>query len=452
MALTSEQGQVAGQMGADEGRRARRRGEARTVAEELAPVLGAFFPGGPPVRFWFWDGSCAGEQSRAGEVVVRSCVALQRLLWSPNELGLARAVVSGDVVLEGDLSELLRVLRDAAHVSSYGPASRPKPKALLAGLVAAARLGALGLPPPPPAEEAHVGGWLHSKRRDAAAVKHHYEVGNEFYRLVLGPAMTYSCARFEVAGMTLEEAQRAKHDLICRKLGLPEKAGLRLLDVGCGWGSLALHAAKHYGAHVVGITLSPSQLRWATERAQHEGLADRAEFRLQDYRELAGERFDVISSVGMFEHVGSERMDRYFSTLFGLLGPGGRLLNHAISKPGSSKMTGARFIARYIFPDGELVDVGDVVKAMERNGFEVRDVESLREHYVETLRAWVANLQAAWDRAVSLVGEARARAWLLYMSASANAFAEHKISVHQVLGARVGPNGESGMPRTRGKW
>jgi cyclopropane-fatty-acyl-phospholipid synthase len=384
--------------------------------------------------------------------MVRSPRALRRLLWAPNELGLARAVVSGDVELEGDLRRLLRVLRDAAGVSSYGPRSRPKPKALLQGVVAAARTGALGPPPRPPAEEARVGGWRHSKRRDSAAVRHHYEVGNDFYQLVLGPAMTYSCARFEAPGMALEEAQRRKHDLICRKLGLPERPGLRLLDVGCGWGSLALHAARHYGAQAVGITLSPSQLEWANERAEQEGLAGKVEFRLQDYRDLTGERFDVISSVGMFEHVGSEHMGLYFGTLFALLGPGGRLLNHAISKPGSSKMKGARFIARYIFPDGELVDVGDVVKGMERAGFEVRDVESLREHYVDTLQAWVANLEAAWQRAVALVGEARARAWRLYMSASANAFEEHKISVHQVLGVRTGPGGESGMPRTRRKW
>jgi cyclopropane-fatty-acyl-phospholipid synthase len=451
MALTSKQDQRVPLVRARE--QALRAGKvAPSVAEQLAPLLGAFFPDGPPVRFCFWDGSSGGPQDGPGEVMVRSPRALRRLLWSPNELGLARAVVAGDVELEGDLRRLLRVLRDAAGVSSYGPRSRPKPKALLQGVVAAARTGALGLPPPPPAEEARVGGWRHSKRRDSVAVRHHYEVGNDFYRLVLGPAMTYSCARFEAPGTTLEEAQRLKHDLICRKLGLSERRGLRLLDVGCGWGSLALHAARHYGAQAVGITLSPSQLEWANGRAEQEGLAGKVEFRLQDYRDLTGERFDVISSVGMFEHVGSEHMGLYFGTLFSLLGPGGRLLNHAISKPGSSKMKGARFIARYIFPDGELVDVGDVVKGMERAGFEVRDVESLREHYVDTLRAWVANLEAAWHQAVALVGEARARAWRLYMSASANAFEEHKISVHQVLGVRTSPGGESGMPRTRRKW
>src|SRR5579875_3483980 len=401
-----------------------------SAAEQLAPLLQVFFPGGPPVRFSFWDGSAieaAGGASggrQPGEVVVRSPRALRRLLWSPNELGLARAVVSGDVALEGDLYELLKLLRDEAGVSAYGPRRRPKPGAVVAGVRAAVRLGAIGLPPPPPPEEARIGGWLHSKRRDAAAVRHHYEAGNEFYRLVLGPAMTYSCARFEVEGMSLEDAQAAKHDLICRKLGLADRPGLRLLDVGCGWGSLALHAARRYGAEAVGITLSPSQVDWAQRRAREEGLAGKVEFRLQDYRDLAGERFDVISSVGMFEHVGSERMGSYFSTLFGLLGPRGRLLNHAISKPGGSKMRGARFIARYIFPDGELIDVAEVVKAMERAGFEVRDVESLREHYVETLRSWVSNLEAAWDKAVALVGEARARAWRLYMSASANAFEE----------------------------
>jgi cyclopropane-fatty-acyl-phospholipid synthase len=421
-----------------------------TVADKLAPLLRAFFASGLPVPFEFWDGSSAGPAGGPGRVVVRSPLALRRVLWAPTELGLARAVVSGEVVLEGDLSRVLRVLRDAAAVRSSGPRRRPPPRALLAGLAAAAGVGALGPPPALPPEEARLSGWRHSKRRDAAAIKHHYDVGDDFYRLMLGPAMTYSCARFEAPGATLEEAQRSKHELVCRKLGLVE--GARVLDVGCGWGSMVLHAARTYAVRAVGITLSPSQAAWARARAEREGLGAQVEIRLQDYRDLRDETFDAISSIGMFEHVGSERMDQYFTALFSLLGPRGRLLNHAISKPGGSKMRGARFIARYIFPDGELIDVGEVVKGMQRAGFEVRDVESLREHYVLTLRAWLANLEAGWDRAVGLVGERRARAWRLYMSASANAFEEGKIAVHQVLGVRPGPRGESGMPRTRSSW
>lgn len=423
---------------------------ARPVADQLAPLLRAFFKDGPPVAFEFWDGSSVGPTEGPGRVFFRSPRALRTLLWSPNELGLARAVVSGDVALDGELGGLLRVLRDAAGVSSYGSGRRPSTRALLAGVAATARLGALGLPPSPPPEEAHLFGWRHSKRRDAAAVTHHYDVGDGFYSLVLGPAMTYSCARFETREATLEEAQRSKYDIICRKLGLHE--GSRLLDVGCGWGSMVIHAARDYGATAIGITLSPSQAAWARARVDREGPVGKVEIRLRDYRDLRGETFDAISSIGMFEHVGSERMDQYFNTLFSLLGPTGRMLNHAISKPGGSKMRGARFIARYIFPDGELIDVADVVKGMERAGFEVRDVESLREHYVETLRRWVANLEARWADAVALVGDGRARAWRLYMSAAANAFEEGKIAVHQVLGVRPGSGGESGMPRTRALW
>jgi cyclopropane-fatty-acyl-phospholipid synthase len=293
---------------------------------------------------------------------------------------------------------------------------------------------------------------LHSKQRDAVAISHHYDVGNDFYRLVLGPSMTYSCARFDREGMSLEEAQRSKHDLICRKLGLAERPGARLLDVGCGWGSMAMHAAKSYGARVVGVTLSASQAEFARARARDAGLEANVEIRLQDYRDLGGETFDAISSIGMFEHVGTKRMDEYFNILFSLLAPTGRLLNHAISTPGGSRMRGRSFINRYVFPDGELVDLADVAGAMERAGFEVRDVESLREHYSETLHAWVANLEGSWDEAVGLVGEPRARVWRLYMAGSANGFDDGGIAVHQVLGVVPAQGGASGMPRARAGW
>ena len=298
----------------------------------------------------------------------------------------------------------------------------------------------------------HLSGWLHSKGRDAAAIRHHYDICDEFYRIVLGPAMTYSCARWEPGEATLEGAQRSKHDLICRKLGLQDRAQMRLLDVGCGWGSMALHAVKTYGAKTVAITLSPAQAIFARARAFEAGALQDVQVRLQDYRDVHGETFDAISSIGMFEHVGSKHMAEYFDGLFSLLVPGGRLLNHAISKPGGKKMRGPTFINRYVFPDGELIDVADVVRAMERAGFEVRDVESLREHYAKTLRAWVANLEESWDDAVKLVGEPRARVWRLYMTASANGFEEGAIAVHQVLGVRPGTDGTSGMPPTRAGW
>ena len=429
-----------------------------SAASRLEPLLAGFFPDGPPVRFVFWDGSATGPLEGVGRVVVRSPDALRRVLWSPNELGLARAFVTGELEVEGDLCAMLRVLRDAAGLERDKYARRRVARlrktvpSLLTSPASAARVGALGLPPPRPPEEAHLSGWRHSRTRDAAAITHHYDVGDDFYRLVLGPAMTYSCARFEVPEMSLEDAQRSKHDLICRKLRLHERPGLRLLDVGCGWGSMVLRAAEAYGAKAVGITLSVAQAAYAKARVEAAGLGARVEVRLQDYRALRGESFDAISSIGMFEHVGSARMDQYFATLYRLLKPAGRLLNHAISKPGGSKMRGAGFINRYIFPDGDLIDVGEVVKGMQRAGLEVRDVENLREHYCLTLRAWVSNLEASWDEAVAMAGERRARAWRLYMAASANAFEEGKIAVHQVLGVRCGPGGESGMPPTRAAW
>jgi cyclopropane-fatty-acyl-phospholipid synthase len=360
---------------------------------------------------------------------------------------LARAYVAGDLQLDGDMFAAVTVLRDALHKRAPAVA-----KALPAAITAARKVGALGPPLPPPAEEARLDGWRHSMRRDSKAVRHHYDVGNDFYRIVLGPAMTYSCARFTEPDLSLEDAQAAKHELICRKLGLHERPGARLLDVGCGWGSMAIHAARHHQARVVGVTLSEPQAALARERAKEGGVDDLVDIRVQDYRDLRGETFDVISSIGMSEHVGHAKIDRYFETLRAALGPQGRLLNHAISSVGGSKMSGRSFIGRYVFPDGELIDLGGTILSMEKAGFEVRDVESLREHYALTLRAWVANLEAHWDEAVRLVGEARARIWRLYMAGSAIGFEDGGINVHQVLGVVPSDAGASGMPATRRGW
>jgi cyclopropane-fatty-acyl-phospholipid synthase len=313
-------------------------------------------------------------------------------------------------------------------------------------------LGVLGLPLPRPSEEASPRGKRHSKTRDAQVISHHYDISNDFYRLVLGPSMTYSCARFVDPATRLDEAQSAKHDLVCRKHGLHEREGALLLDVGCGWGSLAIHAASTYGAQVVGITLSTEQAALARQRVAAAGLSAQVDIRVQDYRDLRGERFDVISSIGMFEHVGTTRMARYFELLYGLLSDSGRLLNHAISSVGGSHIRQSSFIGRYVFPDGELIDVGQVALAMEDAGFEVRDVESLREHYAKTLHAWVENLEANWDQAVAEVGAPRTRIWRLYMAASANGFDDGGLSVHQVLGVKPSATGESHMPATRSSW
>jgi cyclopropane-fatty-acyl-phospholipid synthase len=416
------------------------------VATSVRPVLNELL-GGAPIRFEFWDGSAVAPSETVATVRLKSPDALRRVLWMPNELGFARAYVAGDMELEGNVFDLVTALRDSKPTSATAAA-----KTFPAVLSAARRVGALGRPLPPPAEEARLAGRRHSLRRDSSAIQHHYDVGNDFYRLVLGPTMTYSCARFTDATSTLEAAQDAKHELVCRKLGLHEGRDLRLLDVGCGWGSMAIHAAMHHGARVVGITISEAQAEVARTRVAEAGVTELVEIRLLDYRELEGERFDAVSSIGMSEHVGHRQIDQYFRTLRNVLGERGRLLNHAISSTGGSKLGRTSFVGRYVFPDGELMDVGETLLAMERAGFEVRDIESLREHYARTLRAWVANLEDNWHDAVQMVGEARAKIWRLYMAGSAVGFDGGGISLHQVLGVVADATGDAAMPATRRTW
>jgi cyclopropane-fatty-acyl-phospholipid synthase len=418
-----------------------------TVAHALRPLLTSVLGHRLPVLVELWDGSTIGPLQAPGVLRVRSRDALRRLLWAPDELGLSRAYVAGDLDIEGDVFEVLATLRDAVALDA-----RLVLKLAPRAVAAARATGAFGLPLPPPPEEARPRGRRHSKARDAEVVSHHYDVGNDFYRLVLGPSMTYSCAKFADPRATLEEAQAAKHELVTRKLGLHERPGARLLDVGCGWGTMAMHAAAQHGASVVGITISKEQAARARQRVEEAGLTDRVEIREQDYRDLGNETFDAISSIGMFEHVGEARMAEYFAVLRRLLLPKGRLLNHAISSVGGSRLPRRSFTGRYVFPDGELLDVGRVCLAMEAAGFEVRDVESLREHYALTLRRWVANLEAGWDEIVRLVGERRARIWRLYMAGSAVGFEDGGVSIHQVLGVVPTPIGESGMPSSRDGW
>ncbi len=423
-------------------------GKKKLIADQLLPFIKKIFGGLPKVRIEFWDGSYIGDQAGKECIRVTSPRVMRQLLWSPNELGLGRAYVTGDLAVEGDIFRLLELLD--AQLPRY---VRMTPKEISELFVASLKIGAVGTKPKPPEEEfrPHRRG-LHTERRDAKVIRHHYDVSNNFYRLILGETMTYSCARFTDNNVTLDQAQDSKYDMICAKLGFRERPGLRLLDIGCGWGSMVIYAAKRYKALAVGITLSEEQASYAKERVKRLGLEDRVEIRIQDYRSIANERFDAVSSIGMFEHVGSLRADEYFARIKSLLSPGGRLCNHAISKPGRSKLGDKTFANRYVFPDGELQDVGHVVLMMEKAGFEVRDVESLREHYKRTLRCWVNNLESNYDEAVRLVGEHRARIWRLYMAASANGFEHNHMSVHQVLGVVPTADGKSLMPPTRSIW
>lgn len=414
-----------------------------------------------PLRIRAWDGSETGPPD-APTLVVRHRRALRRLLWKPGELGLVRAWVAGELDVEGDLYEALdrlsglvwdRPAEDdgASPRRLLGLARDPETYRLAREALA---LAGPGLPPPPPPEEVRRrSGVLHSPVRDRQAISHHYDVGNDFYGLVLGPSMVYSCAYWEGPDATLEDAQRAKLDLICRKLEL--RPGQRLLDVGCGWGSMVMHAVEHYGVHATGVTLSTEQASSARKRVADAGLADRIDIRVQDYRAVDDGPYDAISSIGMAEHVGRERYRQYAGVLYGLLRPGGRLLNHQIGRrPWADEEAYHvdEFIDRYVFPDGELAPLGSTVSRLEEAGLEVRDVEAIREHYALTLRQWVANLEAHWPEAVRLAGAGRARVWRLYMAASALSFEQNRIGVNQVLAVRPTKDGGSGMPRTRADW
>lgn len=442
---------------------------------ETAGVLARYIEGmlgSPlPVRLRTWDGSESGPAD-GPVLVLRTPRAVRRLLWQPDDLGLARAWVAGELTVEGDLYVFLDRLSGALWESEEQREDRPSPLARLTSAVRGVTagspaellrlLGGLPLPLPHPPEEAgRRRGRAHTRRRDRTAVSHHYDVGNDFYRLVLGPSFVYSCAYWpehtvrtlhtgdhdRLTPPTLELAQHDKLDLVCRKLGL--RPGQRLLDVGCGWGSMAMHAAATYGVHVTGVTISVEQAELARKRVAEAGLADLVEIRVQDYRDVTDGPYDAISSIGMAEHVGAEAYRTYAGRLHALLRPGGRLLNHQIARrprrvEESYRLNG--FINRYVFPDGELSPVGPTVSLLEEAGFEVRDVEALREHYALTLRAWVTNLEQNWAEAVRLAGAGRARVWRLYMAASAVGFERNNLGVNQVLAVRTAPDGGSGMP------
>ena len=418
--------------------------ERTPVAAVLAELAEGVLGGPLPVRLRAWDGSEAGPAD--GPVgVVRTRRALRHLLWSPNELGLARAYVSGDLDVEGDVDVALSRFWALAR-SGAKPGLSLKAKA---GMVRAAlRLGVLGPRPPIPKAEARLNGREHSKARDEAAISHHYDFSNDFYRMVLDPQMAYSCGYWtsDAPDYTVEDAQRDKLDLVCAKLGL--EPGMRMLDVGCGWGSLAIHAALHHGVHVTGITLAKEQRDFILGRLDELGIADRVDIRLQDYRDLADEPFDAIGTLEMGEHVGRANYPVYAATLFRMLKPAGRLLLQQMSR-GANAQGGGAFIETYIAPDMNMRPVGQTVDLLEQAGLEVRDVEGMREHYVWTVRAWWRTLERHWADVVALVGEEQARVWRLYFAGGALAFEENRMGVDQILAVRPTPAGLSGMPRTR---
>jgi len=379
-------------------------------------------------RVELWDGSTLPPTNGAAGPTFRVCSprALGHVLRAPGQLGLGRAYVSGEIEVD-DMDAVLELL-DGYTV----PPLDARGKARLAA--AAVRAGALHSLPRAPAAELRPRGRRHSRERDLRAVTHHYDVSNEFFRLILGESMTYSCAIFSRGAQTLEEAQRAKLELVCTKLGL--HADERVLDVGCGWGSFALHAAGEHGVHVTGITLSESQAALARERAAAAGLADRIDIRLADYRDLAGERFDAIASIGMVEHVGSANIDAYARQLAAALRPGGRLLNHGIARLRHGDPEAGPFSERFVFPDAAPLHLSRVLAAIEAAGLEPTHVEGFRLDYARTLREWGRNLDEHAERAEALAGPERMRVWRLYLRAARRGFENGFTSIFQIVAHR----------------
>ena len=416
------------------------------VKLSIADALGKLMKEGLPFRFEAFDGSSAGPTDAPFTLRLLNERGLSYLMTAPGDLGFARAYVAGDLELDGIhpgnpydamvliMSQLRFKVPSAAEMVQ---------------IVRSLGFGNLK-PPPPPAEE-HLPKWRralegmrHNKKRDAEAIHHHYDVSNRFYELVLGPSMTYTCAVYPTLDATLEQAQHEKYDLICRKLDL--KPGDRLLDIGCGWGGMVRHAAKHYGVKVLGVTLSREQATWAQDEIKRQGLDDLAEVRFSDYRDVPEGEFDAISSIGLTEHIGVKQYGDYFGFLHSKLRVGGRLLNHCITRPNNKTTTTGAFIDRYVFPDGELTGVGRIQVAAQDAGLEVRHVENLREHYAMTLKGWCDNLVEHWDEALEEVTVGRAKVWGIYLAGSRLAFERNEIELHHVLAVKPDPHGDASWP------
>jgi cyclopropane-fatty-acyl-phospholipid synthase len=416
---------------------ARLRSNALSVLERLLPT-------GSGLAVRLWDGTrwnADGDPTRP-TLVLREPGALAAMLKPPFDLSAGEAFLHGEIDVEGSLEAAFAAIDELdPHLSLL---DWPRLALEVAGIQ---RRGA-----PRSTLMARLRGRAHTRSRDRAAIAHHYDVSNAFYRLWLDARMVYSCAYFPDGGETLDAAQEAKLDLICRKLSLvPDD---RLLDIGCGWGALVVFAAQRYGVSALGVTLSEAQCQEARERVAAAGIADRVRVELLDYRDVRGE-FDKIASVGMSEHVGRERLGDYFRAAWERLAPRGLMLEHAITSGPlgtdrrSSSVISGEFSRRYVFPDGEILPLGEKLQAAESLGFEVRDVEDLREHYAITLRRWVRNLEANIDLAEREVGPERTRLWRLFMSAAAHQFAIGQIAIHQALLAKPDARGRVDLPRSR---
>ncbi len=382
-----------------------------------------------PFTVEFWDGSrVAATVNPAPTFFIRSPRALAHVVRAPGELGLGRAYAQG--LIETDDLDAALLLVDSFQAPRLSPGTIAR---LGLGLL---RATGLTLPPAVPQTELRLRGERHTVARDRRAVRHHYDAGNDFFKLFLDPSMTYSCAYWRGGATTLEEAQKAKLDLICKKLDL--QPGETLLDVGCGWGSMALNAARERQVKVLGISLSEPQVQEARRRASEQGLSELVEFEVRDYRELGDRQFDAISSIGMVEHVGEERIDLYMSTLHGLLRPGGRLLNHGIAKLADfdTRDEGA-FSERFVFPDGVPLPLSRIAKAMERTNLVVQHVEGIGPDYALTITEWIKRYEERYDEAVKLAGEERARVWKLYLRAARQGFTTNWATVFQVLAKRL---------------
>ena len=413
---------------------------------KIADMFASFMPEGFPLRIKAYDGSAAGPPDAEIEMELLNERGLSYILTAPGDLGMGRAYVAGDLVAHGihpgNPYPLMRLFDQHAR---WRKPSAPELVRMIAGV------GLANLKPPPPPPQEHLPRWRrvveglrHSKERDAEVISHHYDVSNRFYELVLGPSMTYTCAVFPSEDASLEEAQATKYDLVARKLDL--QPGQRLLDVGCGWGGMVRHAAREYGVRALGVTLSLEQATWAKEAIDREGLGDLAEVRHLDYRDVIEADFDAVSSIGLTEHIGIRNYPTYFGFLRDRLKPGGRLLNHCITRPHNRNESTGAFIDRYVFPDGELTGVGKIATEAQDAGLEVHDVENLRIHYAKTLTGWSENLAAHWDDCVAEVGEGTARVWGLYMVGSRIAFERNELELHHVLASNTGDDGTPAFP------